>query len=147
MRKPSHKDGQTQPMASISLGPVHPSKVSKVSKASGKKRPGPQRRPNASQDVSSGDALSFSGPDIAEKLPQTTSVPPRRSKRIRPPEPSKSKDSTGIASTDSRKTIAGSRPKRKVAGNSKSTGSAKPQGISKRQRPNTTRGKTRKDTN
>ncbi|MCJ1355519.1 MAG: hypothetical protein MMC33_005511 [Icmadophila ericetorum] len=140
-RKPSHKDGQTQPVASISLGPVLPSKVSK---ATGKKRPGPRRRPNASQDVSSGDAPSLSGPDIAEKLPQTASVPPRRSKRIQPLEPSKIKDSTGIASTDSLKTIARSRPKRKVAGNPISMVSAKPQGISKRQRSSPTRGKARK---
>ncbi|KAF4632618.1 hypothetical protein G7Y89_g5509 [Cudoniella acicularis] len=130
-----------QPAASISLGPVHPSKVSK---ATGKKRPGPRRRPNASHDVSSGDAPLLSGPDIAEKPPQTASVPPRRSKRIQPPKPSKIKDSTGIASTDSLKTIARSRPKRKVAGNPISMVSAATQGISKRQQSKLTRGKARK---
>jgi hypothetical protein len=143
-KKPSHKDGQTQPVASKSLGPVHPSKVSKAAE---KKRPGPRRRPNASQDVSSGDTPLLSGPDIAEQLPQTASLPPRRSKRIQPSEPSIPKDPAGIASTGSLKVIARSRPKRNVAGNPKSRGSAKPQGISKRQRSSTTRGKARTNDN
>jgi hypothetical protein len=43
-RKPSHKDRQTQAVASTFLGPVH---TSKVLKAPTKKRPEPRRRPNA----------------------------------------------------------------------------------------------------
>lgn len=140
-KKPSHKDGQPQPVASASLGPVH---SSKVSKATGKKRPGPQRRPNASQEMSPGDPPLLSGPDIVEPLPQTASIPPRRSKRLEPPEPSTAKGPTGITSTDSLKSIAQSRPKRKVAGNPISVVLANPQGISKRQRSSTTRGKARK---
>jgi hypothetical protein len=140
-KKPSHKDGQSQPVASASLGPVHSSKVSKTT---GKKRPGPQRRPNASQEMSPGDPPLLSGPDIVEPLPQTASIPPRRSKRLEPPEPSTAKGPTGITSTDSLKSIAQSRPKRKVAGNPISMVSANPQGISKRQRSSMTRGKARK---
>ncbi|KAH8587523.1 hypothetical protein B0O99DRAFT_694404 [Bisporella sp. PMI_857] len=140
-KKPSHKDGQPQPVASASLGPVH---SSKVSKATGKKRPRPQRRPNASQEMSPGDPPLLSGLDIVEPLPQTASILPRRSKRLEPPEPSTAKGPTGITSTDSLKSIAQSRPKRKVAGNPISMVSANPQGISKRQRSSTTRGKARK---
>lgn len=84
-KKPSHKDRQPQPVASVSLGPVHSSKVSKATR---KKRPGPQHRPNASQEVSSGDPPLLSGPDIAEPLPQTAGKPPRKSKLLEPPEPS-----------------------------------------------------------
>ena len=141
-RKPSNKDEQTQPRASISLGPLH---SSKISKAAGKKRPGPRRRPNASQEVSSGDPPLLSGPDITEPLPQTAVIPPRRSKRIQPPEPSVAEDPAGIASTDSLKGVARSRPKRNVASNPKSRGLSNPQGISKKQR--TTRRKVRKDDN
>jgi hypothetical protein len=54
---------------------------------------------------------------------------------------------TGITSTDSLKSIPGPRPKRKVAGNPKSIGSANPQGISKKQRSSGTRGIARKDSN
>jgi hypothetical protein len=140
-KPPSRKDGQPQPVASASLGPAH---SSKASKATGKKRPGPQRRLNASQEVPSGDPPLLSGPDIAEPLPQTASIPPRRSKRLEPPEPGTAKGPTGIASTDLLKTIAGSRPKRKAAGNPISMVSTKPQGISKRQRSSPTRGKARK---
>ncbi|KAI1302261.1 hypothetical protein F5Y03DRAFT_396606 [Xylaria venustula] len=79
-----------------------------------------------------------------KRCPPTASIPPRRSKRLEPPEPSTAKGPTGITSTDSLKSIAQSRPKRKVAGNPISMVSANPQGISKRQRPSMTRGKARK---
>lgn len=141
---PSQKDGQPQPVASASLGPVH---SSKVSKATGKKRPGPQRRLNASQEVSPGDPPLLSGPDIAKPLPQAASIPPRRNKRLEPPEPSTDKGPTGITSTDSPKVIARTRPMRNGAGNPKSTSSAKPQGISKKPRSTRTRGKARKNNN
>jgi hypothetical protein len=95
--EPSHIDWQPQPVASASLGPVH---SSKVSKATGKKTPA-QRRPNASQEVSSGDPPFLCGPDIAEPLPQTASIHPRRSKRLQPLKPSIAKGPTGITSTDS----------------------------------------------
>ena len=140
-RKSSIKDGQAQPVACASLGPVH---SSKVSKAASKKKPGPRQRPKASQEVfSTGPPLS--GPDIAEPLPQPGSAPLRRSKRIQPPEPSMLNDPTEVASVDSLKGIALSRPRQNVAGHLKSIGSAKPQGISKRQHSNTTRWKSRKD--
>ncbi|KAF2180928.1 hypothetical protein K469DRAFT_714121 [Zopfia rhizophila CBS 207.26] len=140
-QKPYHKDGQPQPVASASLGPVH---SSKVSKATGRKRPGPRRRPNTPQGVPPGGPPLLSGPGVAGPLPQAASVPPRRSKRLQPPEPSIAKGPTGITSADSLKSIAQSRPKRKAAGNPISMVSAKPQGISKRQRSSTTRGKARK---
>jgi hypothetical protein len=49
-RKPTRKEGQPQPVASASLGPVH---SSKVSKGALKKKPGPQRRPRISEHISS----------------------------------------------------------------------------------------------
>ncbi|KAL8650304.1 MAG: hypothetical protein Q9210_003900 [Variospora velana] len=140
-KEPSYKDGQPQPAASASLGPVH---SSKVSKASGKKRPRPQPRPRISENGSSDGLLVSSDVDNA---PSPTRVASRRSSRIQPPVPIVAKDPTVIASTDSLKDIAQSRPKRKAAGNPKSMGSAKPQGISKRPRSSTTRGKARKDSN
>jgi hypothetical protein len=139
---PSHKDGQPQPVASASLGPVD---SSKVSKATQKKRPGPQQQPNTSQEMSSGDPPFLSGSDIAEPLPQAASIYPRRSKRLEPPEPNTAKGRTGITSTDSTKVITRSRPKRNGAGNPKSIGSAKPQGVSKKQCSSRARGKARKD--
>ena len=140
-KEPIYKDGQRQPAASASLGPVH---SSKVSKATGKKMPGLQRRPKLSQEVSSGGPPLLSGSDITEPLPQTASNPPRRSKRLQPLEPSLAKGPTGITSTDPLKSIAKSRPKRKVAGNPISVVSAKPQGIPKRQRSRTRQGKAGK---
>jgi hypothetical protein len=137
-KKPSHKDGRPQPVASASLGLVHSSKVSKATK---KKRPRPQRQPNASQGVSSGDPPLLSGPDIAEPLPQTAGIPPQRSKRLEPPEPSAAKGPTGITSTDSLKVIARSRAKRNGAGNPEPTSSAQPQGISKKPLSTRPRGK------
>jgi len=139
--KPSYKYRQPQPVASASLGLVYSSKVSKATR---KKRLGPQLRPNASQEISPGDLPLLSGPDIVEPLPQTASIPLRRSKRLEPPEPSTARGPTGITSTDSLKNISQSRPKRKVAGNPISIVSANPQGISNRQRSNTIRGKARK---
>jgi hypothetical protein len=136
--KPTRKDEQPQPVASASLGPFHSSKISKAAR---KRSPGPRRRSNVPRKVSSGDPPLSSGPDIAEPPPQAVSMPPRRSKRIQPPEPSTPKDPT---STDPLKGIARSRPRRNVSGNPISMGSAKPQGISKRQPVKTTQRKARK---
>jgi hypothetical protein len=134
---PSYKDGQ-----SASLGQVL---STKVSKATGNKRPGLRRRLNASSEVSSDNPPLLSSPDIAEPLSRTASIPPRRSKRLEPPEPSTATGLTGITSTDSPKVIARSRPKRNGTGNPKFTGSAKPQGISKKTRSTRTRGRRKKD--
>jgi hypothetical protein len=79
-------------VTSASLGPVH---SSKVSKAIGKKRPGFQRRPNASPELSSGDPPVLTGPDIDDPRPQTASIPPRRSRGLEPPELSTVKGPTG----------------------------------------------------
>ncbi|KAF2188142.1 hypothetical protein K469DRAFT_724733 [Zopfia rhizophila CBS 207.26] len=89
-------------VASASLGPVH---LSKVSKTPLKKRPGPRRRPNASE-VPSGDPLLLTRPDITELLLQSASMPSRRSKRLQQLESSMAKDLGGIASTDSLKGIS-----------------------------------------
>ncbi len=102
-KQPSHEDGQPQPLANASLGPVHSSKVSKVT---GKKRLGPQRRLNASQEVASGDPPLLSDPNIAEPIPQAACIPPRRSKRLAPPEPTTAKGLTWVTSTDSLKDIS-----------------------------------------
>jgi hypothetical protein len=142
-RKQSQKDGQPQPVASASLGPVHPSKVSK---AAGKTKPGRQRRLNISQEVSSdGLPLSF-GVDAAEPQPSPppVRVTPRRSKRIQPPVSSVAKDPAKTASTDPSKCAVRSKPERKVASNLTTRSSAKPQGVSKRQSAKTAPRKARK---
>jgi len=134
-RKPSQKDGQP---ASVSLGLVH---SSKVSKDAGKKRPRPQRGLNISKKVPTGGLpLSF-GVDAAEPQPSPDRVTPRRSKRIKPPVPSVAKDPTRTASTHPSKRAVRSKPERNVVGNLATRSSAKPQGISKRQPAKTTRGK------
>jgi hypothetical protein len=130
-KQPSNKDWQPQPAASAFLGPAHSSRVSKATR---NKMPGPQRWSNASQEVSSGAPPVLSGLDI-------TRIPPRRSKRLEMPEPSKVEGTTLITSTDSPKVITQLRQKRK------STGSAKPRGISKKQPSSKTRRKARKDNN
>lgn len=140
-RKQSQKDEQPQPVASASLGPVHPSKVSK---AAGKRKPGRQRRLNISQEVSSGGLLLSSGMDAAEPQPPPDHVTPRRSKRIQPPVPSVAKDPAKTASTDPSKRAVRSKPERKVASNLTTRSSAKPQGVSKRQPAKTTRGQAGK---
>jgi hypothetical protein len=139
-REPSHKEGQ--PVANTSLGPVHPSKISK---ATGKKRAAPQRRPRISKSVSSGGLPLSSAVDSAKVPPSPARVAPRRSQRIQPPESGMPNNTTGIASTDSIRGIARSRPRRNVAGNPKPIDSTKPQRISKRQSSNTTRGKSSKN--
>ncbi|KAH8782178.1 hypothetical protein BGZ57DRAFT_759154 [Hyaloscypha finlandica] len=138
-RKQSQKDGQPQSVASASLGPVHPSKVSK---AAGKTKPGRQRPLNISQEVSSGGLPLSSGVDAAEPQPSPPPdrVTPRRSKRIQPPV---SKDPAKTASTDPSKGAVRSKPERKVASNPTTRSSAKPQGVLKRQLAKTTRGKAR----
>jgi hypothetical protein len=141
-RKQSQKDGQPQPVASASLGPVH---SSKVSKAAGKTKPGRQRRLNISQKVSSDDLPLSSSVDAAESQPSPPPdrVTPRRSKRILPPVSSVAKDPAKTASTDPSKRAVRSKAERKVASNP-TRSSAKPQGVLKRQPVKTTRGKARK---
>jgi hypothetical protein len=144
-REPSNKGELPQPIASTSLGPVHPSKISK---ATGKKRPASQRRMQISKSISSGGLPLSSVVDVAKLPPSPARVSPRRSKRIQRLEPGMPNDTTEMASasTDSIRGITGSRPRRNVAGNPKSIDSTKPQGrISKRQRSNAVRGKSRKD--
>ncbi|PMD15359.1 hypothetical protein NA56DRAFT_710032 [Hyaloscypha hepaticicola] len=133
-RKQSQKDGQPQPVASASLGPVHPSKVSK---AAGKRK-GPHRQLNISQKVSSDGLLLSSGVDAAEPQPSPSPdrVAPRRSKRIQPPATTVSKDPTRTASTNPSKRAVRSKP---VASSLTTRSSAKPQGISKKQPAQITR--------
>ncbi|KAG5790577.1 hypothetical protein H9Q69_010361 [Fusarium xylarioides] len=111
-----------RPEARASLGPVNPSKVSK---APGKRAPVPPRPPHASGETSSAPML------------------PRRSKRLQEAKPSTAEDPSGIASTDSLKGMAQSRPKGIVAGGPKSAASTKPRGVSKRRRLSTTRHRAR----
>lgn len=118
-RETSH---DARPEARASLGPVNPSKVSKALR---KRMPAPRRRPNASGE------------------PPSAPVPPRRSKRLQEAKLSTAKDPTGIISTDSLKGMAQSRPKGILASSPKSTGSAKPRGVSKRRRSSTTRRRAR----
>lgn len=138
-----HKDGQP---ASASFGPVPSSKVSKVSKAAVKKKPGSQRRLNISPNVSSDCLLLSSGVDAAESQPSPPpdGVTPRRSKRIQPPVSGVAKDPAKTASTHSSKRAVRSKPERKVASNLTTRSSAKPQGVRKKKPAKTTRGKTKK---
>ncbi len=140
-KKPSHKDGQPQLVASASLGPVH---SSKVSKAASKKKLSPQRGLNTSQKVSSNGLPLSSGVDAAEQQPPLDRVTPRRSKRINPPVPSVAEDQTRTASTHPSKRTVRSKPERNVVGNLATRSSAKPQGILKRQ-PAKTRRKARNE--
>jgi hypothetical protein len=96
MKKPSYIDGQPQPVASTSLGPVHSSKVSKTAS---KKKPSPQQRLNISQKVSSGGLPLSSGVDTAEPQPSPDCVTLCRSKRINSLVPNVAKDLTRTAST------------------------------------------------
>ena len=105
----------------------------KASKAAGNKRMGPRRRPNISADV-------------AEPQPSPVGGTSRRSRRTRPPVPSIAEDLTVTASANLSNRVLRQRPGRNVANNIAATGSsAKPQGVSKRQRAKTTRRKVRKD--
>ncbi|CAG8959870.1 hypothetical protein HYFRA_00013142 [Hymenoscyphus fraxineus] len=80
-RKASPKDIQP---ANVSVGPVHPSKVTKATE----KRKGPQRRLSISQGVSSDGSPLSSGVNRAEPQPVPVPAPnaatPRRSQRIQP---------------------------------------------------------------
>ncbi|KAH6974908.1 hypothetical protein EDB80DRAFT_784081 [Ilyonectria destructans] len=105
------RDGR--PEARASFGPVNPSKVSKTPR---KRVPAPRRPPNASGETPSAPML------------------PRRSKRLQEAKPSTAEDPSGIASTDSLKGMARTRPKGIMAGGPKSAGSTKPRGVSKRRR-------------
>ncbi|KAH8593167.1 hypothetical protein B0O99DRAFT_653532 [Bisporella sp. PMI_857] len=125
-KKPIHKDGQP---VGVSLGPVH---SSKVSKAAGKKQPGPKRQPNISQEVSFSGLPSSSGMDTAESQPSPKHATTSRSKRIQPPFPGVTKDLTKAAPTDPSKHAARSNPQRNVTSKLTPRSSAKPQGISKR---------------
>jgi hypothetical protein len=125
-RKPSYKDGQPQLVASASLGPVHSSKISKVAR---KKRPGPQRRPRISENVSSSSIKLSTGVDTAEPPPSPAHVAPRRSSRIQRSVLSIAKNPTRTVFTDRSKRAVRSKPERTTRS------SAKPQGISKKQRP------------
>jgi hypothetical protein len=69
---------------------------------------------------------------------------PRRSKRIQPPVPTVSKDPTRTASTNPSRRAVRSKPERNVASSLTARSSAKPQGISKKQPAQLTRGRARK---
>jgi hypothetical protein len=110
-RKSSQKYKQP---ASVSLSPVHSSKVLKTA---GKKKPRLQWGLNVSQKISSGGLPLSSGVDAAEPQPSPDCVTLRRSKRIKPPIPSVAKDS---------KRTTRSKPKQNIADNMVAKSSAKP---------------------
>ncbi len=138
-KKLTHKDGPP----GASLGPFH---SSKVSKAAGKKRPGPKRKPNISQRVSSDELPSSSGLGAAESHVSlsTDRVTPRRSNRIQPPISGVAKDPTRTVSMDPSRRAVRSETEWNIASNLTTRSSAKPQGISKRKPTKTTRRKARK---
>ncbi|KAF2251589.1 hypothetical protein BU26DRAFT_516387 [Trematosphaeria pertusa] len=140
--RPSHADGLNEPETSTSLGPV---RSSKVSKATRRRRPGLRRRPSDPQEVSPDDAPLLARAHIPESPQQNSNMPPRRSKRIQSTKSGMAKESTRIASGDSPKATAQSRPKRTVARKQKSADSANSQGV--RKRPVKTRGRTKRSDN
>ena len=101
----------------------------KASKAAGNKRMGHRRRPNISADA-------------AEPPPSLVGGTSRRSQWIRATVPSIAEDPTVTASANLAKRVLRQRPGRNVAATERS---AKPQGVSKRQRAKTTRRMVRKD--
>ncbi|KAK2812447.1 hypothetical protein FQN50_001448 [Emmonsiellopsis sp. PD_5] len=123
------EDRQPPSLNETFLGPVHSPKVSKSSAA--KKRPGPRRRSNRSAAVTLGGPSSLLEPAANKSLPKPASTPPRRSERLRRPEPRAATKPDVTASPNPPK--AASRPKPKK-GKAKSTVSAKPQGVSKNRR-------------
>ncbi|KAI1401865.1 hypothetical protein F4819DRAFT_305782 [Hypoxylon fuscum] len=136
-RNPSRKDDQ---QASVTLGPVHSSKISKTA---AKKRSGPPQQPDISQKVSP-DGLPFSsGVNPTEPPPSPERITPRRSKRIHPPVPSVAEDPAETASKSPMKRAVQSKPQRKVTSYLKTKSSAKPQGTSKKPPTRTARGKAR----
>ena len=125
-KKPSSEIAQ--PVTNASLGTVHSTKVMKATR---NKKSGPQQIPKVSQKVLSGD------PEVNDvPLPQTIDTPPRRSRLLQGDTPE----------IPSLKVIGRPRAKRIISGNPASIDSAKPQGISKKHRVRTTRGKVRKVT-
>jgi hypothetical protein len=138
-RESCQKASQPQPPATVSLGPKHQSRVSKVN--SGKTRPGRLQQTKVSQELTSGDPQLVSGPKIPEPQSQLASVTPRRSQRIELPESSRTKETIDIVSTGPVKGGGRSRPRRDLAHNQKALSSAKPRGITKRHRPNSARRK------
>jgi hypothetical protein len=126
----SSREQVDRPVANESPGLVD---SLKASKAAGNKRMGPRGRPNISVDA-------------AEPQPSPVGGTSRRSRRIRPPVPSIAEDPIVTASANPSKRVLRQRPGSNVANNVAAIGSsAKPQGVSKRQRAKTTRRKVRKD--
>lgn len=142
-RKQSQEVGQSLSATSESLGPVHPSKVSKATR---KTKLGRQRRLNISQEVFCGDMPLSSGVDAAgpQSSPPPDCLTPRRSKRIQPPISSVAKDPANTVSIVPSKRAVRSKSERGAGSKLTTRNSAKPQGVLKRQPAKTTRGKARK---
>lgn len=77
----THEEGQIQPIASLSLGHIHTSKVSKVptKKKSGRRRQ--QQHSDASAIEISNNSTVPARPNFAEPISSTTAAHPRRSSR------------------------------------------------------------------
>lgn len=130
---PSPEDS---PVAGESLDRPH---SGKVSKAAGKQRPGPPQQPHVSHEVSSDDPALSSAVDTPEPQMEPVRATPRRSKRLRSRVPNVAEEHTRTASTDPTKRTSHSMPLRSVAGDPTARSSAKPKGISRRQRAKPTR--------
>ena len=136
-REPSIEGGQAVQITRTALGPAH---SSKVYKARGKSGPGPRRRPSASE-LPSEAQQSLPGLHVPTAPPKDTPVLPRRSRRLEEARHKAAADLAGVATADPHDGGSQSRPRR-ISSGPKPTGSAKPQGVSKR-RPNTTRPRAR----
>ncbi|KAI9889119.1 MAG: hypothetical protein M1814_005780 [Vezdaea aestivalis] len=88
-RAPSHEEGQARSLSRTSLGPFHPSRVSKAPR---KKGPSPRQQPNLS-----GESMSDAQPSLPVQgifgLPlEASPFLPRRSKRLQVSKPSAAAD-------------------------------------------------------
>ncbi|PGH29544.1 hypothetical protein GX50_07714 [[Emmonsia] crescens] len=122
-------DTQPPPVDRSTLGPVHPSRITK---SSAKKRPTPQRKPNQPDELSAAGLSSAPGPDA-------TQTPRRRSKRLQKHESSAADNPGERASKNPLDGVSQSRPTRASVSKPKTALSAKSQGVSKQKQTRTTR--------
>lgn len=126
-REPSIEAGQAPQIQRSALGPVHSTKVSKTR---AKSRPGPQRRPDASEILSEAQR-SVHGPDIPEPKPKSVPVPARRSKRLQEAQRKTAPGPSSIAAADGHHGGLKSR-RRQISASPKAARLPKPQEVSRR---------------
>ncbi|KAI0433084.1 hypothetical protein F5Y09DRAFT_300236 [Xylaria sp. FL1042] len=138
------RDGRSRLTGNTGLGPVHPARVSKT--------PPKRKRPGHGRGRVASELSSDTQPPLPElgllesppvSAPVSAPVQPRRSKRLQEVKLKASLESTTTLSNVPVKSIPPPKSKQRSAGKPKSSDSAKPKGVSKRQRPNTRRLKSK----